>query len=108
MGRGLKVFLFQRRLNACVYFGDQYFQREVFAIFCSKKGKDLFFVATNFSEVGILPSFAPAKQSSDPLYLMQNTLTCIKTIDHFYFYQAMALGQCLLAYINHKGIFVVI
>ena len=56
MDRGLKAFLFQRKVEDLCFFGDQYFQSGVFLFSALNKGEGLFFENILFKSE-YLPSF---------------------------------------------------
>ena len=56
IGRELKAFLSQRKVEDLCFFGDQYFQSGVFRFSAPNKGED-FFLEIYFSKLSILPGF---------------------------------------------------
>ena len=56
MGRELKAFLSQRKVENLCSFAEQYFQSSVFLFSAANKGEDLFFGKTLFKSE-YLPSF---------------------------------------------------
>ena len=54
MGRELKAFLSQRKVEDLCVFGDQYFQSGVFLFSAPNRGED-FFLEIYFSKVSIYP-----------------------------------------------------